>query len=329
MQPEVVVVTGAGAGLGRAIVRRFAGPGVSIGLISRGAERLRAAAQEVEELGGRALPLPTDVADAEQVERAAAAVEAQLGPIDIWVNNAMTSVFSPAKEMKAEEYRRVTEVTYLGYVYGTLSSLRRMLARDRGTIVQVGSALAYRGIPLQSAYCGAKHAIQGFTESVRAELYHDRSRVWISMVQMPAMNTPQFDWVRSRLPHRAQPVPPIFQPEVAAQAVHYAAHHRRRQIYVGMPTVKAIYGNKFVPGLLDRYLAKNGYESQQTDEPERPGRADNLWRPVQGDYAAHGRFDASSQRSSAEVWATLHRPWVAMAAAGVGALALAAFVRTR
>ncbi|HEX9108252.1 MAG TPA: SDR family oxidoreductase [Longimicrobiales bacterium] len=331
MQPEVVVVTGAGAGLGRAIVRRFAGPGVSIGLISRSAERLRTAAQEVEELGGRALVLPTDVADAEQVERAAAAVEAQLGPIDVWVNNAMTSVFSPAREMKAEEYRRVTEVTYLGYVYGTLSSLKRMLPRDRGTIVQVGSALAYRGIPLQSAYCGAKHAIQGFTESVRAELFHDRSRVWISMVQMPAMNTPQFDWVRSRLPHRAQPVPPIFQPEVAAEAVHYAAHHRRRQIYVGMPTVKAIYGNKFVPGLLDRFLARKGYESQQTEEPERPGRPDNLWQPVRGEFAAHGRFDDRSQRSSAEVWATLHRPWVAAAAAGlgVGALALAAFARTR
>ncbi len=329
MEPEVVVVTGAGAGLGRAIVRRFAGPGVSVGLISRNAERLRAAAQEVEELGGRALALPTDVADAEQVERAAAAVEAQLGPIDVWVNNAMTSVFSPAREMKAEEYRRVTEVTYLGYVYGTLSCLRRMLPRDRGTIVQVGSALAYRGIPLQSAYCGAKHAIQGFTESVRAELYHDRSRVWLSMVQMPAMNTPQFDWVRSRLPNRPQPVPPIFQPEVAAEAVYYAAHHRRRQIYVGMPTLKAIYCNKFVPGLLDRYLARNGYDSQQTQEPERPGRPDNLWQPVPGSYAAHGRFDARSHHASPEVWATLHRSWVAVAAAGMSALALAAYARTR
>lgn len=329
MNPEVVVITGAGAGLGRAIARRFAAPGVAIGLISRGAERLRAAAREVEELGGKALVLPTDVADADQVERAATAVEAQLGPIDIWVNNAMTSVFSPAKDMHPEEYRRVTEVTYLGYVYGTLASLKRMLPRDRGTIVQVGSALAYRGIPLQSAYCGAKHAIQGFTESVRAELFHDHSRVWLSMVQMPAMNTPQFDWVRNRLPHRAQPVPPIFQPEVAAEAVHYAAHHRRRQIYVGMPTVKAVYGNKFVPGLLDRYLARTGYESQQTDEPEPAARPYNLWQPVPGDFAAHGRFDDRSRRGSPEIWATLHRRWVALAGAGVAALALAAFARTR
>ncbi len=329
MKSEVVVVTGAGAGLGRAIVRRFAGPGVSIGLVARSAERLRAAALEVEERGGRALALPTDVGDADQVERAAAAVEAQLGPIDIWVNNAMTSVFSPAKQMKAEEYRRVTEVTYLGYVYGTLSALHRMLPRDRGTIVQVGSALAYRGIPLQSAYCGAKHAIQGFTESVRAELFHDHSRVWLSMVQMPAMNTPQFDWVRSRLPHRAQPVPPIFQPEVAAEAVYYAAHHRRRQIYVGMPTVKAVYSNKFVPGLLDRYLARTGYDSQQTEEPEAPGRPDNLWQPVSGDFGAHGRFDERSRSASPEVWATLHRRWVALAGAGVAALALAAYARSR
>ena len=329
MNPEVVVVTGAGAGLGRAIVRRFAAPGVSIGLLARGAERLQQAAREVEEAGGRAMVLPTDVADPDQVERAAAAVEAQLGPIDIWVNDAMTSVFSPAKEMKAEEYRRVTEVTYLGYVYGTLSALRRMLPRDRGTIVQVGSALAYRGIPLQSAYCGAKHAIQGFTESVRSELEHDHSRVWISMVQMPAMNTPQFDWVRSRLPHRAQPVPPIFQPEVAAEAVYYAAHHRRRQIYVGLSTVKAIYGNKFVPGLLDRYLARTAYQAQQTPEPEPPDRPDNLWQPVPGDFEAHGRFDQRSRSSSPEVWASLHRRWVAAAGAGMAALALVAYARTR
>ncbi len=328
MDAQVVVVTGAGAGLGRAIVRRFAQEGASIGLISRSRERLEAAAREVEEAGGKALVLPTDVADADWVERAAATAEAELGPIDVWVNNAMASVFSPAREMKPEEYRRVTDVTYLGYVYGTLSALKRMLPRDRGTIVQVGSALAYRGIPLQSAYCGAKHAIQGFTESVRAELYHDHSRVWLTMVQMPAMNTPQFDWVRSRLPHRAQPVPPIFQPEVAAEAVYYAAHHRRRQIYVGMPTVKAIYGDKFVPGQLDKYLARNGFKSQQTDEPEDPYRPDNLWGPVPGEYAAHGRFDDRSRTASPQVWATLHRPWVA-AGAGMAALALAAYVESR
>ena len=240
--------------------------------------------------------MPTDVADPDQVEAAAAAVDRAFGPVDIWVNNAMLSVFSPVKEMKPEEYRRVTEVTYLGYVYGTLAALRRMLPRDRGIIIQVGSALAYRGIPLQSAYCAAKHAIQGFCDSLRCELIHDGSRVRLTMVQMPALNTPQFGWVKSRLPRRPQPVPPIFQPEVAAEAIVWAADHDRRELYVGWPTVKAIVGDKVAPGLLDHYLARHGVERQMTDEPEDPDRPDNLWEPVPGDHGAHGRFDHLARR---------------------------------
>lgn len=329
MDAEVVVITGASAGLGRAIARRFARPGVSLGLLAREPARLEAARREAKEMGARAVAVATDVADADAVERAAAEIEAGLGPIDIWINNAMASVFSPALEMEPAEYRRVTEVTYLGYVYGTLSALRRMVPRDRGTIVQVGSALAYRGIPLQSAYCGAKHAIQGFTESVRCELLHDGSSVWITMVQMPAMNTPQFDWVKSRLPRRAQPVPPIFQPEVGADAVHWAAQNRRREMFVGMPTVKAIYGNAIAPRYADRKLAEIGYDAQQTDEPEDPARPDNLWSPVPGDWAAHGRFDACAKRSSPEVWASMHRSMLGAAGAGLAALAVAAFLCVR
>jgi NAD(P)-dependent dehydrogenase (short-subunit alcohol dehydrogenase family) len=319
---EVVVVTGASAGLGRAIVRRFARDGAHIGLLARGRNGLEGARRDVEGLGGRALVLPTDVADAEAVERAAEAVEREFGPVDIWVNNAMVSVFSPAKEMKAEEYKRVTEVTYLGQVYGTLAALKRMLPRDRGCIVQVGSALAYRGIPLQSAYCGAKHAIQGFTESVRCELLHDRSNVKISMVQMPAMNTPQFEWVKSRMPNKPLPVPPIFEPEVGAEAVHYVAHNYRREMYVGFPTVKAIVGNKIVPGYADHYLARNGYESQQTDEPDDPNRPNNLWEPVAGDHGAHGPFDKQASDWSAQVWVSENRDWLGLLGAGLAGLAL-------
>lgn len=321
-KPEVVVVTGASAGLGRAIVQRFAREGAHIGLLARGRDGLEGAREEVEELGGKALVLPTDVADADAVERAAEAVEQEFGPIDIWINNAMVSVFSPVKEMKPEEYRRVTEVTYLGYVYGTLAALKRMLPRDRGVVVQVGSALAYRGIPLQSAYCGAKHAIQGFMDSLRAELLHDKSNVRVTMVQMPAMNTPQFDWVKSRLPNKPLPVPPIFQPEVGAEAVHFVAHNERREMYVGFPTVKAIVGNKIVPGYADHYLARNGYESQQTDEPDEPNRPDNLWEPVTGDHGAHGPYDDRSSDWSAQLWATENRNWLMMAGAGLAGLAL-------
>jgi NAD(P)-dependent dehydrogenase (short-subunit alcohol dehydrogenase family) len=327
--PEVVVVTGASAGVGRATVRAFAAKGAHIGLIARGRDGLEAARREVEDLGGRALVLPLDVARADLVELAAAQVEDELGPIDIWINNAMTSVFSPVREMTAEEYRRVTEVTYLGCVYGTLAALRRMLPRDRGTIVQVGSALAYRGIPLQSAYCAAKHAIQGFCDSLRSELLHEKSGVHVCMVQMPALNTPQFSWVKSRLPRKPQPVPPIFQPEVAARAIRWAAHHRRREVSVGWPTVEAIVGNKIVPGLADRYLAKKGYESQQYDGLADPNRADNLWDPLPGDHGAHGSFDERARRRSPQLWATTHRSLLALAGAGLAALGLGALVRAR
>src|SRR5881227_1605023 len=308
-KPEVVVITGASAGLGRATARAFAREGAHIGLLARGRDGLEGARRDVESLGGRALVLPTDVADAEQVERAAEAVEREFGPIDIWVNNAMVSVFSPVKEMKPEEYKRVTEVTYLGVVYGTLAALKRMLPRDRGVIVQVGSALAYRGIPLQSAYCAAKHAIQGFVDSLRCELLHDKAQVRVTMVQLPAMNTPQFSWVKSRLPRRAQPVPPIYQPEVGAEAILFAAHNDRREMYVGYPTVEAIVGDKIAPGFADKYLAKNGYDAQQTAEPVEPDRRDNLWEPVPGDHSAHGEFDDRASTSSPQLWASTNRTW--------------------
>jgi NAD(P)-dependent dehydrogenase (short-subunit alcohol dehydrogenase family) len=326
-RPEVVVITGASAGVGRATAREFARHGAHVGLLARGLDGLEAARREVEDMGGRALALPTDVADAERVEAAAAEVEEKFGPIDVWINNAMTSVFSPIKEMRPEEFKRVTEVTYLGVVYGTLAALKRMLPRDRGVIVQVGSALAYRGIPLQAAYCGAKHAIQGFVESLRCELLHDKSSVRVTMVQMPALNTPQFRWVKSRLPHKAQPVPPIFQPEVAARAIHYAAHHDRREMYVGMPTVEAIIGNKIAPGLLDHYLARTGYESQQTDEPADPDRPNNLWEPVPGDHGAHGVFDDRANDHSLQLWADTHRGLLALVGLGLAGAAYAAFSR--
>ena len=308
---EVVVITGASAGVGRATAHAFAKRGAQIGLLARGRAGLEGARREVEAAGGKALVVPTEVADAAQVE-AAAAVEAAFGPIDIWVNNAMTSVFSPVKEMEAAEFKRVTEVTYLGYVYGTQAALKRMLPRDRGVIVQVGSALAYRGIPLQAAYCGAKHAIQGFVDSLRTELMHDKSKVRVTMVQMPALNTPQFRWVKSRLPHKAQPVPPIFQPEVAAAAIVYAAHHHRREVYVGWPTVKAIVGNKMAPWLGDWYLARTGYEAQQMDGPEDPTRPNNLWEPVPEDRGTHGVFDARARARSPQLWVTTHRGVLAL-----------------
>ena len=315
---EVVVITGASAGVGRAAVREFAKHGAWIGLIARGMDGLEGARREVEAAGGKALVLRVDVADPAQVEAAAQRVEEELGPIDIWVNNAMASVFSPIKEMPAEEYKRVTEVTYLGYVYGTLAALKRMLPRDRGTIVHVGSALAYRSIPLQSAYCAAKHAVLGFFASLRTELMHDKSNVHTVMVQMPALNTPQFGWVKSRLPRKAQPVPPIFQPEVAARAIYYAAHHpEKREYYAGWSTVKAIVGNKLLPSFGDRYLAHNGYEAQQLDGAEDPNRPNNLWGPIAGDHGAHGAFDDRASSRSLELWAETHAKWLAIAA-GLG-----------
>jgi NAD(P)-dependent dehydrogenase (short-subunit alcohol dehydrogenase family) len=316
---EVVVITGASAGVGRATVREFAKRGASIGLIARGTDGLEGARREVEAAGGRALVLPVDVADAAQVEAAAERIESTLGPIDIWVNDAMASVFSPIKEMTAEEFKRVTEVTYLGYVYGSLAALKRMLPRDRGTIVHVGSALAYRSIPLQAAYCASKHAVLGFFASLRTELLHDESNVKTTMVQMPALNTPQFGWVKSRLPRKAQPVPPIFQPEVAARAIYYAAHHpERREYYVGFSTVKAIFGNKLVPSFADHYLARKGYDSQQHDGPEDPNRPNNLWQPVSGDHGAHGTFDERASSFSMEMWLEMNRKWLG---AGLGLLA--------
>ena len=329
--PRVIVVTGASAGLGRAIAQAFArSEAARIGLIARGKDGLEGAKRDVENLGGQALIVPVDVANADGVEAAADRVETELGPIDVWVNDAMTGVFAPVKEMTAAEFKRVTEVTFLGFVNGTLAALKRMLPRDQGRIIQVGSALAYRGIPLQAAYCASKHAIQGFMDSLRCELLHDKSRVRVTMVQMPAMNTPQFDWVKSRLPKKAQPVPPIFQPEVAAEAVVYASHHNRREIYVGMPSVKAIVANKLFPGLLDHYLAHTGYKSQQTDEPEDPHRPYNLYEPVAGDHGAHGRFDDRSRTSSAQLWTDLHRDGlVAFALLGAIALAAGAFAKNK
>jgi NAD(P)-dependent dehydrogenase (short-subunit alcohol dehydrogenase family) len=328
---RVVVITGASAGVGRATAIAFARHGARVALLARGRAGLDGAVRDVTAAGGRALPIEVDVADADRVDEAASTVERELGPIEVWVNNAMTSVFSPVKEMTAADYRRVTEVTYLGVVHGTLSALRRMLPRNRGSIVQVGSALAYRGIPLQSAYCASKHAIQGFCDSLRAELLHDRSGVRVTMVQLAAMNTPQFEWVKSRLPDRPQPVPPVFQPEVAANAIVWASRHDRREVFVGAPTVTAIEGNKVLPGLGDRYLARTGYGSQQTGEPERPARPDNLWAPVDRtrDFGAHGRFDSCARGWSSQLWMTEHRAQLAAAMSVALALGAGALVNRR
>jgi NAD(P)-dependent dehydrogenase (short-subunit alcohol dehydrogenase family) len=321
--PEVVMITGASAGVGRAVAQLYARRGAWVGLLARGLAGLEGAKRDVEAAGGRALVLQADVADAAQVEAAAARLEETFGPIDVWINNAMASVYSPVKETPPDEFRRVTDVTYLGVVHGTLSALRRMLPRNRGVIVQVGSALAYRGIPLQAPYCAAKHAVQGLCDSLRAELQHDGSAVRVTMVQLPALNTPQFDWVKSRLPNRGQPVPPIFQPEVAAEAIVWAAGRDRREVHVGMPTVVAIAGNKLLPGLGDAYLAWTGYEAQQTPEPEDPNRPHNLWEPVDAerDFGAHGRFDERARETSWQLWMTRHRAALLGAAALAGGLA--------
>ena len=315
--PEVVVITGASAGVGRATVREFARRKAHIGLLARGIDALEVARREVEEAGGKALVLPTDVAHADQVEAAAERVERELGPIDVWINNAMNSVFSPVKKMQAEEYKRVTEVTYLGSVYGTLSALKRMLPRDRGSIVFVGSALAYRGIPLQSAYCGAKHAMQGFFDSLRTELMHDKSNIRITMVQLPALNTPQFGWVKTRLRGEPRPMGKIFQPEVAARAIYWAAHNDRRELYVGFPTAYAIVGNKVAPWYADQVLSEQGVEGQQQEEPVEPDRPHNLWEPLPGDHGAHGSFDDQAHRFSPHAWASMHRGLLALVGAGL------------
>jgi NAD(P)-dependent dehydrogenase (short-subunit alcohol dehydrogenase family) len=318
---RIAVITGGTAGVGRATVRAFARRGYDVAILGRGPEGLEGARSEVESAGVRALPIRTDVADADQVYAAAERVEAELGPIDVWVNDAMTTIFSPVTRITPGEFRRATEVTYLGTVYGTMAALRHMRSRDRGCIVQVGSALAYRAIPLQAPYCGAKHAIRGFTDSLRCELLHDGSSVHITAVHLPALNTPQFVWCRTRLPNHPQPVPPIFQPEVAADAILFAAEHRRREVWVGAPTYKVILGNKLAPGLADRYLARTGYDSQQTDEPVDPDRPDNLFKPVEGDHGPRGPFTERSRASSNFLWATKHRGLVL-----TGTLVLAAAI---
>jgi NAD(P)-dependent dehydrogenase (short-subunit alcohol dehydrogenase family) len=321
---QIVVVTGASGGIGRATARAFGDRGARVALLARGRKGLERAAEEVTAAGGEAIVVPTDVADHSQVESAAGRVEKDFGPIDIWVNVAFTSVFAPFTEIGPEEFRRVTEVNYLGYVYGTRAALDRMLPRNAGTIVQVGSALAYRGIPLQSAYCGSRHAVQGFNESLRCELLHAHSKVHTTMVQMPAVNTPQFSWVKSRLPKHAQPVPPIYQPEIAARAVVYAADHpRRREYWVGGSTVGTLVANAVAPGILDRYLARTGFKSQQTEQDRDPDQPANLWRPADGrdghDFGAHGAFDDRATGRAPQLWLSHHHGLLA-----TGGLALAA-----
>lgn len=332
---QTVVITGASAGIGRAAARLFAARGADIGLIARGQAGLDAAAAEVAAAGGTPLALPADVASFDEVDAAASRVESELGPIDVWVNAAFASVFAPFADLSPDEYRRVTEVSYLGFVHGTMAALRRMRDRDRGVVVQVGSAVGARSIPLQSAYSGAKHAINGFTSSLRCELLHDRSGVRVTVVQMPAVNTPQFSWVRSRLPHQPQPVPPIYQPEIAARAVVFAADHpRRKQYWVGGTTAATVLASRIAPGLLDRYLARTGYRSQQASQPAEPWRPDNLDAPLDSapgtDHGAHGSFDDRSHHRSLQQWLSEHErlaAGVAAAAAAVAAGSVAAMRR--
>ncbi|GFM30711.1 SDR family oxidoreductase [Novosphingobium sp. PY1] len=322
-QKPIVVITGASAGVGRAVTRRFAQDGARIALIARGTEGLEAAAHEVREAGGEALLLPTDVADAQAVEKAAKEVEDSFGPISIWINAAFAGVLAPFTDMTMEDFARVTEVTYLGQVHGTSAALKRMIPRNSGSIVLVGSALAYRGIPLQSAYCGAKHAIQGFHDSLRAELIHARSKVHVTMVQLPGVNTPQFDWIRTTMPKKPQPASPPYQPEVAAKAIHWAAHHRRKSLKLGWPTLQAIWGDRIASPVLDRYLARTGFAGQQGPEPITGKRRDNLYSPVEGDFGAHGRFDDTAKKHSTQFWLSRHRTGLAVGAlaslAGLGA----------
>jgi NAD(P)-dependent dehydrogenase (short-subunit alcohol dehydrogenase family) len=329
---QVVVITGASAGIARATAREFGARGAKVALLARGRAGLDGAVKDVENAGGTALAIPTDVADPDQIEAAATQVEDVFGPIDVWINVAFTSVFAPFHQISPAEFRRVTEVSYLGYVYATMTALSRMRTRDRGTIVQVGSALSERSIPLQSAYCGAKHAINGFTESLRTELMHEGSNIHITVVQMPAVNTPQFSWVLSRLPHHPQPVPPIYQPEVAARAVVFAADHpRRKQYWVGASTVGTLIGQKLAPALLDRYLARTGFAAQQTRDEVPPDRPHNLWEPLDGDtgrdYGAHGIFDDQAHGNASQLWVSHHARLTSAVAAAATAAGLAAATR--
>ena len=319
-----MVITGATAGVGRATARAFGKAKANVALLARGKDALEATKVEIESFEGKALALQVDVADPAQLEKAATEIEEKLGPIDIWINNAMVSVFSPLKEIKPEEFKRVTDVTYLGQVYGAMTALKHMMPRNRGSIVFVGSALAYRGIPLQSAYCGAKHGIQGFYDSLRCELLHDKSQVKVSMVELPALNTPQFGWVKTSLPNKPKPMGKIFQPEVAAKAIMHIALHPEREMYVAWPTFQSIIGDKVAPGLLDRYLAKKGYQGQQTDEPINNNRKYNLWEPVPGDHGAHGTFDKKASYKSPLLWVSINKKTVAAAAAAFVTASVAA-----
>jgi NADP-dependent 3-hydroxy acid dehydrogenase YdfG len=329
LKGRVVAVTGASAGVGRATARALGRQGATVALLARGEDGLAAARAEVEAAGARCLVVVTDVADADQVERAATAIEDELGPIDVWINNAMVSVFSPTKDVERAEVERVTAVTYLGSVYGTLAALRRMLPRNRGVIVQVSSALAFRSIPLQALYCGAKHATKGFLESLRCELLHAGSDIRLSMVHLPALNTPQFDFVKTRLPQSPRPVSPIYQPELAADAIVWAIRRTPRDLYVGFSSIGAVTATKIAPGLVDRYLARTGFDAQQTAEPVDPNRSDNLWAPLGGDHGPHGRFDHEARPRSIHYWIRTHRPVVVAAAAGATLSALALRKRRR
>lgn len=328
-RPEVAVITGASAGVGRAAALAFARAGIDVALLARDAEALEAVAREVRALGAQALPIAVDVSDAEGVDAAAAQVEAALGPIDVWVNNAMVTIFAPVSRMTPAEFARVTEVTYLGFVWGTMAALKRMSVRDRGVIVQVGSALAYRSVPLQSAYCGAKHAIRGFTDALRCELMHAKSRIAVTMLQMPALNTPQFDWAACRMPGAPRPLPPVYEPEVAAEAILWSALHPRREMQVGTSSMKAILANKVAPGCLDRYLARTAYGAQQRDELADPLRPANLWQPVPGAHRLRGPFERQAKKRSAALWLDMHRGTVLGASVAIALVALATRGRWR
>jgi NAD(P)-dependent dehydrogenase (short-subunit alcohol dehydrogenase family) len=317
MQGQTVVITGASAGIGRATAIAFAKRGCRVALLARGADGLRGACHDVEQAGGMALPIATDVADFAQVEAAAAQVEREWGAIDVWVNNAMATIFCDFTDIPPDDFKRATEVTYLGGVWGTRAALKRMSPRNRGVIVQVGSALAYRSIPLQSAYCGAKSALRGFTDSLRSELIHAGSDVHLTMVHLSAFNTPQFDVARNCTGHKARPLGTVFQPEVAAEAIVWAAAHRRRELWVGFPAAEAIVGTRIIPGVLDHTLAGSAYEGQQTDEPLPEPAPDNLYKPVPGDHGAHGRFDDQAVDWSVQLWATTHRAACALTAAAL------------